>query len=149
MAIRRIYLVGYGTLKRPIYGLRQSAERFYEKLREKLVANGWKRTASDPCVFVKHEGSVVNIVAMHVDDMLNLAGNKVSREASTALLGRHFKLKDLGDPQYYLALQILRDPSRRTITVSQERYVLNILDRYEKSNVRAFTTPMAVNLTTS
>ncbi|KAF5475228.1 hypothetical protein F2P56_007058 [Juglans regia] len=50
-------------------------------------------------------------------------------------------MKDLGDVHYFLGLQITRDES--TITVTQTRYVLSLLQKFGLDGAKPVSTPMA------
>ena len=61
-------------------------------------------------------------------------------------LSSTFKVGDLGEVRWSLGLEIMRDHPRRTITLSQEHYTLNILGRFNMLNSRPISTPMAARI---
>ena len=55
-------------------------------------------------------------------------------------------MKDLGEAHWFLGLEITHDRPHRTITLSAERYTLNILNRFNMLDTQPVSTPMAATL---
>jgi hypothetical protein len=82
-----------------------------------------------PCLFFKRfPGSAdFAIIAVYVDDMLIL-GSEHGIQATKALLGTHFRTKELGAPKLCLGLQIIR--TSKGLFLSQANYLRRILERF-------------------
>ncbi|KAL7285881.1 hypothetical protein ACG7TL_000992 [Trametes sanguinea] len=88
------------------------------------------------------------------DNALAFASESVAEHAcgSTSLkdsiqrikdeLGVHFKLWDLGPTSWLLGVKIERDRAKRSLSISQRQYALNILKRYGFANCDPVGTPM-------
>lgn len=61
-------------------------------------------------------------------------------------LGVPYEMKDLGPAHWILDMEIIRDRTRRTITLSQRQYVEDILKSHDMANCRPISTPMAANI---
>jgi hypothetical protein len=71
----------------------------------------------------------VVFIAVYVDD-LTLFSNCITRLAGIKQrLSQLFEMKDLGEAQFLLGVQIVRDRAARTLTISQGEYVKNVVDR--------------------
>ncbi|XP_048483883.1 general odorant-binding protein 1 isoform X1 [Plutella xylostella] len=55
-------------LKKAIYGLKQSARAWYKKAENCLIELGYKKSAYEPCLFVKCDSSDKTYIALFVDD---------------------------------------------------------------------------------
>lgn len=52
-------------------------------------------------------------------------------------------MKDLGEAHYILGIQITRNRQARTLCISQEEYLKNVLDRFAMSECKPVVTPLA------
>ena len=58
-------------LKKSLYGLKQAPRQWYKKFESVIVKQGYKKTTSDHCVFVKQFTSNDFIILLiYVDNML-------------------------------------------------------------------------------
>ena len=57
-------------------------------------------------------------------------------------LRQQFDLTELGPIKHYLGIEIRRDRSNRTISLSQKAYIEKILDKYGYKQGRTVKTPM-------
>ena len=80
-------------LKKGLYGLRQGACLFNQKLHRILEANGFVQTTEDDCVYCR--ASDCTTLVIWVNDMLMIAPNT---DATRALPQRQFKKKDVAPP---------------------------------------------------
>ena len=56
-------------LKKNFYGLKQAAMNWYHKLRDGLLARGYKQSSVDPCLFIKDDV----LCLIYVDDTIFFA----------------------------------------------------------------------------
>ncbi|KAK4327573.1 hypothetical protein Pmani_001980 [Petrolisthes manimaculis] len=104
-------------LKKSIYGLKQSPRCWNYALDSSLRELGFVQTSGDPCIYVSLEEFV--IVAVYVDDII-LACNcddKVRKVKDS--LASQFKLKDLGELQYFLGVKVVQDTVKGQIWIGQ------------------------------
>jgi hypothetical protein len=57
------------TLLKALYGCVQSSKLWYLTLKRLFIANGFKCSSSDECVFIKHVEGMLIVVAVYVDDI--------------------------------------------------------------------------------
>ena len=58
-------------------------------------------------------------------------------------LRSYFKLRDLGETSYLLGIEISCDWDKKTISICQKRYILDVLKRFNMENCNSVKTPMA------
>jgi hypothetical protein len=61
-------------------------------------------------------------------------------------LSNTFPISDLGEARWILNMEIICNRNDRTISISQERYVETILERYGMSEYHPIATPMVAGL---
>ena len=79
---------------------------------------------------------------LYVDDMLIAARNKTHVQKLRARLKKEFDMKDLREAKKILGMEITQDRNTCKIWISQENYILKVLERFNMAEVRAVTTPL-------
>ena len=93
-------------LRCPLYGLKQSGHRWYEKLRQLLVDAGFRHCESDHAVFTKHSEEGLGIITVHVDDMMIAASSSnLLQEIKRQLKGK-VEISDLGEIHWLLGFEV-------------------------------------------
>ncbi|KAK2973548.1 hypothetical protein RJ640_010603 [Escallonia rubra] len=85
------------------------------------------------------------------DSQLRRAGNDMSSIVATKQwLSSTFEMKDMGEANYVLGVKIVRDRSKRLLSLSQETYIKKVIERFRMHNSKPIDTPMdkACTLTT-
>jgi hypothetical protein len=133
-------------LKRALYGLKQAHKEWYKRLRTVFESLGFTRSEADHSVFYKVENGVLIVVAVYVDDKLMLSKDQSIIDRLKVQLAAEYELTDLGEARWILGMEIIRDRDKRTIELSQRRYVESILNRFDMGTSRPVTTPMDPNI---
>jgi len=113
-------------LEKSLYGLKQSARLWNQKLDGYLRKIGYTQTNADHCVYVNNDNGV--IVAMWVDDLIIFGKDPVGVDLLKLQLRMKFELKDMGELQYFLGIQVLRDRKKKLLQILQCGYVNMILE---------------------
>jgi len=66
-------------------------------LDKELTSIGWTRCSADSCLYVMRRKGKLMILAVYVDDLLLLGDDPAAIRRMKTLLGRYFKIKDLGE----------------------------------------------------
>ncbi|GAA0152795.1 hypothetical protein LIER_37562 [Lithospermum erythrorhizon] len=109
-----------------------------------MVEHGYKMTKADHCVFIRNlsEGDFI-ILLLYVDDML-IVGKVISRiKELKSTLSKSFSMKDLGEAQKILGIEIVRDRNEKKLYLSQEKYVEKVLRRFGMDKAKAVSIPLA------
>ena len=118
---RKVYVIPppeaneHGTLwllEKGAYGLLDGSRLFYLELKKKLECLGMKVVSGDPGLFtMHHNGKLVGIICVHVDDLL-MAGNDTFKRLVVTKLMKHFKFSKLEEGKFkYLGCEIEQLPS--------------------------------------
>ena len=126
-------------LNRLLYGLKQSPRCWYTMVKEFFLSISFSPSNADPCLFVSTDPSWRCFVHVHVDDML-IMGDNVQRFSD--LIHKRFKMESLGECTYFLGMRVSRDCESKTIILTQDKYISNMLQEYQMDNCQPVTTPM-------
>lgn len=81
-------------------------------------------------MFYQHLDGKVTILIVYVDDIIITGNNEAETERLKNKLATEFEIKDLGLLRYFLGMEVVRN--RSGITISQRKYVLDILKEIER-----------------
>ena len=116
-------------LKWFIYGLKQSSRQWYLRFHQAIIQDGFEMIEEDHYVYDKQSKGSFLILSLYVDDIL-LAGNDMELIVATKKwLSLNFKMKDMDEANYVLGVKILKDRSKRLLSLSQETYIKKKLER--------------------
>ena len=99
----------------------------------------------DHCVYVKQSKESFIILSLYIDDIL-LAGNDMEMIITTKRwLSFNFEMKDMGEADYILGVEILRDHSKKLLGLSQQTYIQKVLEHFQLHNCKPIDTPVVKN----
>jgi hypothetical protein len=129
-------------LRKSIYGLKQANRNWNGLINSFLISQDLKKSVADPCLY--SDGHAV-MIAVWVDDFI-LSGSGENRiQKLKAALSSRFKMKDEGEVTWCLGMRISRHEDGR-ITIDQEQYIKDMLDRFGMSNCKPAPTPAALGV---
>ncbi|KAL0548750.1 hypothetical protein IC582_013218 [Cucumis melo] len=121
-------------LNRSIYGLKQASRSWNIRFDTAIKCYGFDQNVDEPCVYKKINKGKVAFLVLYVDDIL-LIGNDMGYLTDVkAWLAAQFQMKDLGEAQYVLGIQIIRDRKNKILALSQVTYIDKMLVRYSMQN---------------
>ena len=91
-----------------------------------------KSISADNCVFVNYDTDV--IISLYVDDLLLFTRKLSAIDDVKQLLKRHFKMKNLDEPDMILSIQIKWE--RDWISINQSVYIKVFLKEYDLENCK-------------
>ena len=128
-------------LLKSLYGLKQAGRIWYKMLHDYLTANGFTRCNKEYCLYVQRDDDGITMIVVYVDD-LTIAASSTQRIKDTKdALSKRFEMKDLGEIKYLLKIEIERNRKEKTMTLSQRKYIHDILDRFDMLDASAALTP--------
>ncbi len=136
-------------LHKALYGLKQAPYVWNTTINATMLRLGYKRCDIDPCIYLKHGTisgtgeTVLIIAALYVDDTV-IAYNKAGAiiwSNDKVQIGKEYVIKDLGDCKWVLNMEVKRDRSNGTITLSQYAYITKMLEDLEMDKTNPVKTP--------
>jgi hypothetical protein len=97
-------------LDKALYGLKQALRAWYSRLSTKLVSLGFKSSKPDTSLFFYRKGNVCIFVLIYVDDIIVASSTQQAAVALLNDLKEDFALKDLGELQYFLGIEVKQTP---------------------------------------
>lgn len=125
-------------LLKSVYGLKQAGRNWNSFLKDCLLKTGLNKCKTDPCVYFSE--SV--IVGVYVDDFL-VIGLPMEIENFKIKIQQYMEVKDLGNLHDLLSLKCVKT-SENTLTVSQERYITDILFEFGMNGCKGVSMPLEV-----
>jgi hypothetical protein len=132
-------------LVKALYGTKQGGRVWYENIRNTLNSMGYERTEADHAVFTRVRSGALSILALYVDDITMACKSLEVINQDKEQLKKHYEMTDLGEIAWKLGVHVMRDRRAGWIALSQEKYALEILERFGKSDVRPISTPTLAN----
>lgn len=132
-------------LHKSIYGLKQASRQWNLELNSILVKIGLERSKIDPCVYFLVKELIMIYIAVWVDDFLIFTNNNKIATNVKVKLKEELCMKDLGVAQQCIGINITRNREAGVITIDQERYINQVLERFGMSDCKQVRTPIEVN----
>lgn len=124
----------YFLLHRYLYGLHESPQAFNEMLNKDLRELGYLPTKSDRCLYVKFTSHGMNVLTVHVDDILLLSASTQDRDHFEKFLQRKYTLTIQRNNLSYLGLTIKR--SSFGISINQAGYIDSMLAKFSADKLK-------------
>ena len=116
-------------LKRSLYGLRQAGREWNKVFVAYLISWGFVQSTVDVCLFTYSAGSSILWLIVWVDDTIIVDNDTTLRSRFVEAISERFPTEDKGVLEWVLGVKVTRDRSLRSITLSQELYVKDLVER--------------------
>ncbi|GJU83221.1 putative ribonuclease H-like domain-containing protein [Tanacetum coccineum] len=126
-----------------LYGLHQAPRAWYETLSSFLMENGFRRGTIDKTLFIKKNKSDIMLVQVYVDDIIFGSTKKSMCTEFEDCMHKRFQMSSMGELTFFLGLQVKQQPDG--IFISQDKYVADILKKFDFWSIRTATTPIESN----
>ncbi|GJQ99912.1 putative ribonuclease H-like domain-containing protein [Tanacetum coccineum] len=123
-----------------LYGLHQAPRAWYATLSTFLLKNGYRRGTIDKTLFLKKDKHNIILVQVYVDDIIFGSTKKSWCNEFEALMKSRFQMSSMGELTFFLGLQVKQKPNG--IFISQDKYVDEILKKFDFANVKTASTPI-------
>jgi transposase InsO family protein len=129
-------------LKKGLYGLKQAGRAWHETIDPALRRLGLTPLNSDSCVYLYRQKDNLLILSLYVDDLFLFTNSTTLLKQYKQHLQSLFRMEDLGEVKLMLGIEVNRDRKRRTLTISQTRYINDTLARLDAAEYKVARTPM-------
>nr|GEX39737.1 hypothetical protein [Tanacetum cinerariifolium] len=125
-----------------LYGLHQAPRAWYETLANYLLENGFHRGKIDQTLFIKMQKGDILLVQIYVNDIIFGATNKDLCKSFENLMKDKFQMSLMGELTFFLGLQVKQ--KKDGIFISQDKYVAEILKKFELIERKSASTPIDI-----
>ncbi|GJV90591.1 putative ribonuclease H-like domain-containing protein [Tanacetum coccineum] len=126
-----------------LYGLHQAPRAWYKTLSTFLLENGFRRGTIDKTLFIKKNKSDIMLVQVYVDDIIFGSTRQSMCTEFEDCMHKRFQMRSMGKLTFFLGLQVQQQPDG--IFISQDKYVADILKKFDFCSIRTATTPIESN----
>jgi hypothetical protein len=132
----------HARLLKSIYGLKQAAHDWAEVSDSfiKNYDNCFTRSSIEPCMYYILTSKRIVIILVHVDDYLIASNDQKYVKNFVQAFQDKFGVNVLGKLAHFL--QIAIETSKDTITLSQQRFIEELAERYHLNEIKDVHTPM-------
>ncbi|GJZ59542.1 putative ribonuclease H-like domain-containing protein [Tanacetum coccineum] len=122
-----------------LYGLHQAPRAWYDTLATYLLSNGFQRGQIDQTLFIKSQKGHILLVQIYVDDIIFGSTKKELCDEFEKLMKDKFQMSSMGELTFFLGLQVQQ--RKKGIFISQDKYVHEILRKFNYTDVKSASTP--------
>ncbi|GJW76503.1 putative ribonuclease H-like domain-containing protein [Tanacetum coccineum] len=119
-----------------LYGLHQAPRAWYDTLANYLLCNGFQRGKIDQKLFIKRQKGHILLVQIYGDDIIFGSTKKELCDEFEKLMKDKFQMSSMGELTFFLGLQVQQ--KKKGIFISQDKYVHEILIKYNYTNGEAY-----------
>ncbi|GKB60086.1 putative ribonuclease H-like domain-containing protein [Tanacetum coccineum] len=123
-----------------LYGLHQAPKAWYATLSTFLLKSGYRRGTIDKTLFIKKDKNDIMLVQVYVDDIIFGSTKKSWCDDFEALMKSIFQMSSMGEFTFFLGLQVKQKEDG--IFISQDKYVAEILKKFDFASVKIVSTPI-------
>ncbi|GJW81960.1 putative ribonuclease H-like domain-containing protein [Tanacetum coccineum] len=127
-------------VQKSLYGLHQSPRAWYATLSTFMLKSGYRRGTIDKTLFIKKDKKGIILVQVYVDDIIFGSTKKFWCDEFEALMKSRFQMSSIGELTFFLGLQVKQKEDG--IFLSQDKYVAEILKKFNFENVKTASTPI-------
>ncbi|GKE92489.1 putative ribonuclease H-like domain-containing protein, partial [Tanacetum coccineum] len=131
------------NVEKALYGLHQAPKAWYETLPTYLLDNGFHRGQIDKTLFIKRHKDDILLVQVYVDDIIFGSTKKQMSNEIETLMHDKFQMSSIGELSFFLGLQVKQKSDG--IFISQDKYVAEILKKFDFALVKTASTLMETN----
>ncbi|GJS73152.1 putative ribonuclease H-like domain-containing protein [Tanacetum coccineum] len=122
-----------------LYGLHQAPRAWYDTLATYLLSDGFQRGQIDQTFFIKRQKGHILLVQIYVDDIIFGSTKKELCDEFEKLMKDKFHMSSMGELTFFLGLQVQQ--KKKGIFISQDKYVHEILRKFNYTDVKSASTP--------
>jgi len=128
-------------LHKALYGLKQAPRTWYDTLSTYLLKNKFVRGVIDNTLFILRDKGHILLVQIYVDDIIFGSTDENLCKKFSKIMTEEYEMSMMGELNFFLGLQVKQ--TKDGIFISQEKYVNDILTKYNFHGTREMKTPMS------
>ncbi|GJZ42260.1 putative ribonuclease H-like domain-containing protein [Tanacetum coccineum] len=133
----------YGTIDEEVY-VSQPPGFVDPDHPKKVFKHGYRRGTIDKTLFIKKDKKDIMLVQVYVDDIIFGSTRKSWCDEFEALMKGRFQMSSMGELIFFLGLQVKQKTDG--IFISQDKYVADMLKKFNLASVKIVITPMETKM---
>jgi hypothetical protein len=130
-------------LKKSLYGTKQAPRNWYNMLDAHLKVMGFGKNFADPCFYSKCVSQTEYVLLIvYVDDIIIGASTAQLRSITAKALSDKFKVSLNDELSTFLNMDITVDHTNGRVTVSQQRYIQDVWEKFKLPVTPKVMTPL-------
>ncbi|KAL0440932.1 UNVERIFIED_CONTAM: Retrovirus-related Pol polyprotein from transposon RE2 [Sesamum radiatum] len=125
-------------LKKALYGLKQTPRAWYSRIDKYFMDRGFRRSLSEPTLYIKSQGTDTLIVSLYVDDLIYIGNNEKMIQVFKEDMMKTFEMSDLGLMHFFLGIEINQE--KEGIFICQRKYTETLLKKFKMESCKTVTT---------
>ncbi|GKC38020.1 putative ribonuclease H-like domain-containing protein, partial [Tanacetum coccineum] len=130
----------YGKIDEEVYVSQPSGFVSSPKYPKMVYKNGYRRGTIDKTLFIKKDKNNIMLVQVYVDDIIFGSIKRSWCDEFEALMKSRFQMSSMGELTFFLGLQVKQKEDG--IFISQDKYVAEILKKFDFVSVKTASTPI-------
>ncbi|GJX42425.1 putative ribonuclease H-like domain-containing protein [Tanacetum coccineum] len=130
-------------VEKALYGLHQAPRAWYETLSTYLLENGFIRGIINKTLFIKKDKGDILLVQVYVDDIIFGSTKNSLCVEFEQMMHKKFQMSSMGELTFFLGLQVMQKDDG--FFISQDKYVADILKKFDFITVKIVSTPIETN----
>lgn len=128
-------------LHKALYGLRQAPRAWFSRIEEYFIKEGFLKSPNEETLFLKanDQGNIL-MVSVYVDDLIYTGDCELMMKEFKLSMQQEFDMTDLGKMKYFLGIEVSQTADG--FHVSQAKYALEVLRRFDMEECNPVRTPM-------
>ncbi|GJV83016.1 putative ribonuclease H-like domain-containing protein [Tanacetum coccineum] len=126
-----------------LYGTIEEEVAWYETLSTYLLENRFRRGTIDKTLFIKKDKGDILLVQVYVDDIIFGFRKKSLCVEFEQMMHKRFQMSSMGELTFFLGLQVKQKDDG--IFIGQDKYMVNILKKFDFATVKTASTPIETN----
>jgi hypothetical protein len=133
----RIYVL---LLLQTLYGLKQAARAFWNKLLMAFRSMGFNRSKADPCLYFDWTPTGLVVWLSWIDDCLCIGNKDGVKKAKQQMVDR-FDCDIIGNMDEYVGCKLVRDYENRSLKITQPVLLQSFTDEFDLPDEKASSIP--------
>ncbi|GJW15521.1 putative reverse transcriptase domain-containing protein [Tanacetum coccineum] len=131
------------AIRKALYGLHQAPRAWYKTLSTYLLENRFRRGTTDKTLFIKKDKGDILLVQVYVDDIIFGSTKKSLCVEFEQMMHKRFQMSSMRELTFFLGLQVKQKDDG--IFISQDKYMADILKKFDFVTVKTASTPIETN----
>lgn len=129
-------------LRKSIYGLKQSGREWNFKLDSVLKKMKFVACKNEPCLYKGKMDSNLVLIVVYVDDIIIGCSEISVVHRVKQMIANEFEVSDKGKLHHFLGMEVHREGSTGSITLSQSQYIRDLLEQYGMQDCKSVAVPL-------